>query len=298
MSVDDPSVNIPGNAGLKDQAFAMKWVGQNISRFGGDENNITIFGESAGGASVHYHLISEFSKGLFHKAIPQSGSALNPWAHRPKSDLTERLAKNVGWNGSGGTKEMVKALMTASPVDLARFQRRRTEAEMQNGLWFAFCPSVEPYDNGSCFVPKNVVDMYKDGWGVKIPMLIGGTSAEGYCLWRYYHTDPLMFKDNGYFDNALPRELEITPEQRKVYSERLRKYYYGDKVPSYANIDTYASFLSEKMFWHGINAIVRNRADNAEHAPTYLYRFNYNSPTMTFAKVLQVGRLVEGIILM
>lgn len=53
----------PGNIGLKDQLFALKWVKANISAFGGDANNITIFGESAGSASVHYHILSSQSTG-------------------------------------------------------------------------------------------------------------------------------------------------------------------------------------------------------------------------------------------
>lgn len=63
-----------GNYGIMDQQAALKWVRKNISRFGGDKHNVTIFGESAGGHSVHTHLASPLSAGLFHKAIAQSAS--------------------------------------------------------------------------------------------------------------------------------------------------------------------------------------------------------------------------------
>ncbi|XP_038216933.1 venom carboxylesterase-6-like [Zerene cesonia] len=70
----------PGNNGLKDQQEALRFIQKTIHSFGGDNSSVTIFGESAGGASVHFHMLSETSAGLFHKAISQSGTALVPWA--------------------------------------------------------------------------------------------------------------------------------------------------------------------------------------------------------------------------
>lgn len=70
----------PGNYGLKDQCLALKWIQNNISAFGGNPDNVTIFGQSAGGAAVQYHFLSPASKGLFAKGIAQSGSVLNRWA--------------------------------------------------------------------------------------------------------------------------------------------------------------------------------------------------------------------------
>nr|CAD7261952.1 unnamed protein product [Timema shepardi] len=69
------------NNGLKDQRAALRWVQQNIEKFGGDPARTTIFGESSGASSVEYFMLSPSTSGLFQRAISQSGSVLNPWAY-------------------------------------------------------------------------------------------------------------------------------------------------------------------------------------------------------------------------
>ena len=84
--MNDPSAGVPGNTGFKDIVMALKWVRQNIEQFNGDSKNVTIFGASSGGATVHLLTLSPMAQGLFHKAIAQSGSALNPWSRARKAD--------------------------------------------------------------------------------------------------------------------------------------------------------------------------------------------------------------------
>ncbi|KAG1684635.1 Venom carboxylesterase-6 [Nymphon striatum] len=85
----------PGNMGLMDQQLALKWVKDNIMSFGGDNNQITAFGYSAGAASVHYHLISPKSKGLFQKAIFVSGTVTSSFAFTPRSIMQRYFQKIV-----------------------------------------------------------------------------------------------------------------------------------------------------------------------------------------------------------
>lgn len=100
----------PGNYGLKDQSLLLKWIQRNIKSFGGDKNRVTIFGESAGAASVLYHLVSPSSLGLFHRAIASSGSPLCTWAYtqNPKNVAFD-IASAAGIR-SKTTKDLVNQL--------------------------------------------------------------------------------------------------------------------------------------------------------------------------------------------
>ena len=84
--------------GLWDQRQALVWVQENISKFGGNPGNVTIFGESAGSMAVNFHLVSPQSQGLFHAAILQSGTALGPYTapRRPPGSYATELAEVAG----------------------------------------------------------------------------------------------------------------------------------------------------------------------------------------------------------
>uniref|UniRef100_H2XYR8 Carboxylic ester hydrolase n=1 Tax=Ciona intestinalis TaxID=7719 RepID=H2XYR8_CIOIN len=84
-----------GNMGLLDQLESLKWVKENIEYFGGDKNNVTIFGESAGGISVHMHMMSPLSAGYFHKAISHSGTANMPAVFAPPVNDQQRIVTKL-----------------------------------------------------------------------------------------------------------------------------------------------------------------------------------------------------------
>ncbi|XP_061590440.1 bile salt-activated lipase-like isoform X2 [Cololabis saira] len=114
LSTGDSSM--PGNYGLWDQQAAIAWVHRNIRSFGGNPDNITIFGESAGGASVSFQTLTPHNKGLFKRAISQSGVALCPWAiNRNPRKLAEEIALKVNCPTD---EKMAACLRMTDPVVL------------------------------------------------------------------------------------------------------------------------------------------------------------------------------------
>jgi len=83
----------PGNVGLLDQQLAMDWIHKHIADFGGDPTRVTLFGNSAGAASVGYHLLSPGSDNLFRSAILQSGTPIAHWAFIEPEEAKERAYK-------------------------------------------------------------------------------------------------------------------------------------------------------------------------------------------------------------
>lgn len=119
LKFDDPALEVPGNAGLKDIVLALRWVKANIKHFLGDPNNVTIFGESAGSAAVQYLILSPLAKGLFHKAIMQSGSVFNPWANGHQDN--ELYSQILNLNTSD-EKTILETLSQLSAEELLNFQ--------------------------------------------------------------------------------------------------------------------------------------------------------------------------------
>lgn len=241
LSLNDPSLKVPGNAALKDQSLALKWIRKNISSFGGDSNNITLFGESAGGVGAHYHMISDMSKNLFDRAILQSGSALNHWAVYPPSDRAIRLAKKVGYTGSDQEKDVLAFLRTVNPDEIVLAQQGlTTQEEIDQKMPWSFGPVIEPYVGEQCFIPKHPKLMCREAWSNSIPLMIGGNSEEGILFYKEYTADPSII-ENTNFQDLIPRELKVEKDSTKSkhLGEEIKKFYFGNKAPTLAAIFDY-----------------------------------------------------------
>ncbi|ODM91452.1 Venom carboxylesterase-6 [Orchesella cincta] len=140
---------VPGNIGLKDQLLALKWVKKNINSFGGDPNKVTLAGHSAGGASVHFQILSPQSKDLFRAAISQSGTATAFWATQtnPRDNaikLASALNCPLPETRSSSTKDTVACLKSKSDMELVAAQVKLKEWYVYPIVLFA--PVIEPED--------------------------------------------------------------------------------------------------------------------------------------------------------
>ncbi|KAH8250292.1 hypothetical protein KR026_010217, partial [Drosophila bipectinata] len=290
LSLKDPSVNVPGNAGLKDQVLALKWVKKYISNFNGDENNITVFGESAGGCSTHFMMCTEQTRGLFHKAIPMSGTVHNYWANSPTEDFAFRLAQQNGYTGENVDAQVLEHLRGVPALELVN-HNLVTPEHRRNGMIFAFGPTVEPYVGEDCVVPKLPVEMAREAWTNELPAMLGGTSFEG--LFMY----PAVSANLQGLDNLTKDPLRMVPfDVRAVntekgnleFSQKLIKTYFGDSQPSSKLFMNILDYYSYKIFWHGFNRTLNARLAYAK-APTYFYRFDFDSPTFNFYRTKFCG---------
>ncbi|XP_026479131.1 esterase FE4-like [Ctenocephalides felis] len=268
----------PGNVGLMDQVAALKWTKQNIAKFGGDPNNITIFGESAGGASVHYLVLSDTTRGLFQKAIAQSGSALNPWAfqrHHLKNAF--RLCEALG-HPTTDTKDALKFLQTV-PVDDFVNIKIPPLVDGQLVSDFVFVPSLEKrYSSHEPFLAELPVDKMLKGDFNKVPFMTGITDAEGILAFMDFAKDPAVFdKFENDFERFVPTDLQLPlrSEASVKLAKEMKQFYFRDQPVSENTRKEFVDVVTDCWFVRGVNDHVKLMSAKTTE-PIYYYEYNFD----------------------
>lgn len=257
------------NRGLLDQIAALEWVRANIAHFGGDPDNVTVFGESAGAMSIGALLAAPRAKGLFHRAILQSGAAHNTAEITDARAVTQAFLKDCGVAESTpekllelGIEQILQGQLAAQGVPLNLHERP--------GHLPSFGMSLVPVIDGEV-LPADPLQAIAGGAAGDVQLLIGTNEDE----WQMF----IQFTDRG--------KLTLNDEGlMKVCNKRTRGA--GEKlIPQYLRARA-AAGLSNKPV-HVFNAIESDRvfrvpairlleAQHAHNAGTFAYLFTWDSP--------------------
>ncbi len=175
LSAESPE-RVSGNYGLRDQEAALRWVQANVATFGGDPANVTLMGESAGAISVGLHVVSPRTRGLFHRAIQESGTCqlvttplhdpATPSIEDSAEERGERLARDVGCDGD----DVLGCLRAKSPSELIARTSGGTVGTHEIGM----APNVD-----GVVIPVDPRRALLDGPANEVPLLLGTNADEG-----------------------------------------------------------------------------------------------------------------------
>ncbi len=253
-SLSTPEVPIDSNLFLRDLVMALRWVRDNIATFGGDPDNVTIFGESAGAHAVATLLAVPDAKGLFRQAISESPASGLVSTGETAAAIAAKFVDALGADGA----DAAATLMRARPADLVTTLDRLLERSLHemDGA-FAVGPT-----HGDDILPIDPIKAMRTGLAHKVPLIVGTNADEGRLFTRFMKLLPTT-------EHAIEKLLAFAePETR----DRITAAYPGYPRPE-ACVQLGGDFAFGTAAWQIAEA-------HGAHAPTYVYRYDYAPRTL------------------
>ncbi|XP_072937342.1 venom carboxylesterase-6-like [Epargyreus clarus] len=263
----------PGNAGLKDIIAGLRWIRQNIAQFGGNPDNITLFGHGSGAAAVDLVSLSPMSNNLINKVIAQSGTALAPWAVTRDNikyavDVAEALGHEIT------TIEQLSEVFTRTSVAALIAVINELDL-MDNSLAFAPCIEKESLEGSSPFLLKSPYDILVQGDFVNIPFMAGFVDKEGTIrAEEALEQDWLEKMDESFIDFIQPDLIFENDQEALAVVNEIKRFYFNGESIDMSEVDKYLAYHGDTMILVSTLREARMRALTST-SPIYLYQFSY-----------------------
>ncbi|XP_058461354.1 juvenile hormone esterase-like [Malaya genurostris] len=273
----------PGNFGLKDQVMALQWVKKNIAEFGGNPELVTIFGQSAGGASVHMHMMSPMSEGLFSRVIMMSGNAIAPWniptkdpfglAVRQTEAVDVPCAKNLSSEQIVNVLRNVDATVLSKSIDKLKF--------WSIDPLTLYRPVIESSNwSDQAFLVEDPRVSWQKGNYQQLPWMTSFVPNDGAVRAIAITSNEKLLKElNANISYILPKLLE--KEQSNELLRLLKNRYFNDSSDeewiNQKNAYRLTDLYTEGSFLYPIQSAVKQYVTVADtkKAPVSIYKFNF-----------------------
>jgi para-nitrobenzyl esterase len=267
-SLADEEGGVCGNFGLLDQIAALHWVRDHAAVFGGDPDQVTIFGESAGGMSVGTLLGTPAARGLFRGAIAQSGAAHNVSTPEQGERVAYALMKELGLSLTD-----VESLRAVPVSEILAAQQRIIGSLLGSGGGLPFQPVVD-----GRVLPRQPLEAIADGEASGVSLLIGTNRDE----WRLFALADTKLRtlDEARLVRRLERAVPGRDAMGRSHAERALEVYRRARGPGQETspIALWNAIEGDRVF--GVPAARLADAQNA-HAPgVYSYLFTWESPVL------------------
>ncbi|XP_037804495.1 venom carboxylesterase-6-like isoform X1 [Penaeus monodon] len=257
---------LPGNLGLKDQTLALRWVKDNIHDLGGDPEKVTIFGVSSGASSAHFQVLTPYAKGLFHRAILQSGTGLCSWSSRTDHrEVAVKVGQLLNCSEAGSTAEDLDSRALLACLQKAPLEELVSVPQAFT-IWSNEPIVMVPRVDGD-FIPDFPATLLKNNRYNKVDLIAGVTAHEGAFVTKFVYARKALRESlvtNFTTVGPLVMNFRGGDEEPLYLARRVFFHYLGDIEVTEENADSVTELFSDRLFKTCIEDTLKAHLDTAD----------------------------------